>query len=155
MAIVYRVPSDIEAVGSDFLEEMTIGTDRMIPVYNTQLPELAQDNMSGIKLPIVTYPSDVFLGQVMEREILPLLSPALHPVPKVETALTLAAAEMAAIGIGVARVPESLAHDRLATGFLFYLSEMLPAYDLQVIAMRVQGTPNTAEGILWSQLQPI
>ncbi len=153
VAIVYRVPSDTEAVGADFLEQITIGTDRMIPVYNAPLPALSQGNPRGGKLPIVTYPTGVFLGQVMAREVLPQLNPALHPVPKVETALTLAAAEMAAIGIGVAWVPESLAHDRLASGALVDLSADLPAYDLQVIAMRVQGTPNTAEGILWSQLQ--
>jgi hypothetical protein len=31
----------------------------------------------------------------------------------------------------------------------------LPICDLQVVAMRVQGTPNLAEGIFWSLLQDI
>ena len=153
LAIVYRTPDEVSDFGSDFLEEMTIGTDRLIPVFNVPMPELVGDDLSGIRIPYITYPPDVFLGQVMERKILPFLNPTLQHVPKVETALTLAAVEMAAIGMGVAWVPESLAHDRLATAALVDLSDVLPFYDLHIIAMRVQGKPNLAEGIVWSLLQ--
>lgn len=153
LAIVYRTPDEVSDFGSDFLEEITIGTDRLIPVFNAPMPELVGDDLSGVRIPYVTYPPDVFLGQVMERKILPFLNPTLQHVPKVETALTLAAVEMAAIGMGVAWVPESLAHDRLATAALVDLSDVLPVYDLQIIAMRVQGKPNLAEGIVWSLLQ--
>lgn len=153
LAIVYRTPGEVSDFGSDFLEEITIGTDRLIPVFNAPMPELVGDDLSGVRIPYVTYPPDVFLGQVMERKILPFLNSTLQHVPKVETALTLAAVEMAAIGMGVAWVPESLAHDRLATAALVDLSDVLPVYDLQIIAMRVQGKPNLAEGIVWSLLQ--
>jgi DNA-binding transcriptional LysR family regulator len=152
VAIVYRVPDDMNPVGADFLEEIVIGSDRLIPVYNAPMPKLSGDDLSGVELPYLTYPSDVFLGQVMERKILPLLNPTLQHVPKLETALTLAAVEMAAIGLGVAWVPETLAHDRLASGALVDLSEVLPMFDLQVVAMRVQGVANLAEGIFWSHL---
>jgi DNA-binding transcriptional LysR family regulator len=155
VAILYRVPNEENDFGSDFLEEIEIGTDCMKPVYNKPLPDLMQTNLRGVNIPFVTYPPDVFLGQVMDRNILPLLHPDLHRMPMVETALTLAAVEMAANGIGVAWVPESLSHERVAIGSLVDLSDVLPSQDLRIVALRVQGAPNTAEGILWSLLQDI
>jgi len=153
LAVVYRMADEMDVVGTDFLEALTIGSDRLIPVFNRRLPQLRAGKSA--EMPYVTYPSDVFLGQVMERIILPSLNPSFLPAPKVETALTLAAVELAVIGIGIAWVPESLAQDRLATGDLVDLSDTLPICDLQVVAMRVQGTPKLAEGIFWSLLQDI
>lgn len=151
VAIVYRTTDDMNDPAADFIEEVIIGEDRLIPVFNAALPQLAKAQYTEI--PYISYPPDVFLGQVMERKILPLINPLFHPLPKVDTALTLAAVEMAAIGVGVAWVPESLAQDRLVTGDLLDLSAALPTCALQVVAMRVQGAPNSAENLLWSHLQ--
>lgn len=155
VAIVYQLPDERNEVGADFLEELTIGTDRLIPVFNAPLPKAPALTEHSGEIPCITYPPDVFLGRVMERKILPFFNPGLRHVPKVETALTLAAVEMAAIGMGVAWVPESLAHDRLTAGTLVDLSDVLPSCDMQVMAMRVQGKPNLAEGIFWSRLQAV
>ncbi|WP_222435244.1 LysR family transcriptional regulator [Puniceibacterium confluentis] len=155
VAIVYQLPDERNEVGADFLEELMIGTDRLIPVSNAPLPKAPALTEHNGEIPCITYPPDVFLGRVMERKILPFFNPGLRHVPKVETALTLAAVEMAAIGMGVAWVPESLAHDRLTAGTLVDLSEVLPSCDMQVMAMRVQGKPNLAEGIFWSRLQAV
>lgn len=151
VAIVYRAPDDLNEFGADFLEEMQIGADRLIPVFNRPLSQSSVAT-SG-EVPCITYPPDVFLGQIMERKILPFIEPTLQHVPKVETALTLAAVELAVIGMGVAWVPVSLAEGRLASGELVDLSNVLPTCDLQVLAVRVQGSPNFAEGVLWSHLQ--
>lgn len=155
LALVYRLPDDAAATGSDFFEEIVVGTDRLIPVFKTAMPELAAQDLSAHKVPYVTYPSDVFMGQVMGRKILPFLNPSLHPIPKVETALTLAAIEMAAIGMAVSWVPHSLAEERLKTAALFDLSAVLPACDLHIIAMRVHGAAGLAEAIVWSILHLI
>jgi DNA-binding transcriptional LysR family regulator len=152
LAIVYRLPDDATDLGSDFLEEKTIGADRLIPVFNAPMRQLAAADSIGAVVPYITYPSDVFMGQVMERKILPFLNPKLRHAPKVETALTLAAIEMAAIGMAVAWVPESLALERLKTGALFDLSHMMPTCDLTIVGMRLQGTPNIAEAAVWSIL---
>jgi LysR family transcriptional regulator, hypochlorite-specific transcription factor HypT len=151
LAIVYRMPDEMAEEISDFMEEVSIGTDRFIPVFNRDLPNIVAGQINEIAY--ISYPADVFLGQVMERKILPFLNPNLQPVPKVETALTLAAVELAVIGIGIAWVPESLVQDRLKTGTLVDLSGALPVFDLGIVAMRVQGTPNLAEKIFWEMLQ--
>ncbi len=152
VAIVYRLPDETNDFNADFLEVTAIGTDRLIPVFHTALPDSLATAKGIVDIPYIAYPADVFFGKVMERKILPFLGAGTHHTPKVETALTLAAVEMAVAGIGVAWVPESLAHDRIATGRLVDLSADLAACNLQVTAMRLQGMPSLAGTVLWSQL---
>lgn len=155
VAIVYRMPDEMNEFGADFLEEVSIGADRLIPVFNADMPAVSADAPALMEFPSISYPPEVFFGQVMGRRILPFLTPSLRNVPKVETALTLAAVELAAIGIGVAWVPESLALDRISTGKLVDLSRVLPTCDLRVKAMRLQGKANPAEKAFWSLLQSL
>lgn len=152
VAIVYQLPEETSDFNADFLEVITIGTDRLIPVFNTALPDIADTTTGRKDIPYVAYPADVFFGKVMERKILPFVDTGMHHIPKVETALTLAAVEMAAAGIGVAWVPESLALGRISTGQLVSLAADLPMCDLQVMAMRLQGNPSLAGTVFWSQL---
>lgn len=152
VAIVYRLPDQTDDFNADFLEIITVGTDRLIPVFNATLPDLLGNNVARNDIPYIAYPADVFFGKVMERKILPFLDTNAHFTPHVETALTLAAVEMAAVGIGVAWVPESLARGRISSGQLLDLSSEFPACDLQVKAMRLQGNPSLAGTVFWSQL---
>jgi LysR family transcriptional regulator, hypochlorite-specific transcription factor HypT len=152
VAIVYQLPEETSDFNTDFLEVITIGTDRLIPVFNATLSAFGQADAGSKDMPYVAYPADVFFGRVMARKILPLFEAGLRHVPKVETALTLAAVEMAAAGVGVAWVPESLAQSRISTGQLVDLSADLPACDLHIMAMRLQGNSNSAGTAFWSQL---
>lgn len=151
IAILYRLLDEGNELAGDFIETIEIGADRLIPVYAQALAQ-GPAAVFGADLPYVAYPSDVFLGEVMARKILPLLQPFTMVSAKAETALTLAALEMAVVGVGVAWVPQSLAQDRLQTGRLFDLSAVLPSCPLQVRAVRIHGKPSTAEAALWAQL---
>jgi len=148
IAIVYRLPEDADEVGSDLLEVIEIGADQLIPVARA-LPE------GGVRaeLPTIAYPADVFFGQVMRRKILPYIPAEAFQRPKVETALTLAAVELAVVGVGIAWVPQSLVTDHIARGLLVDLSDQLPHCALQVRAMRLQGKPSAAGTIFWSRLR--
>lgn len=66
--------------------------------------------------------------------------------------LTHAALEMAAVGVAVAWVPQSLALERILNGSLVDLSDVMPSCELQVKAVRIHGKPSTAEAALWAQL---
>ena len=148
IAIVYQQPEEANDFNADFLEVITIGADRLIAVFKTDLHDIAAQQ----DIPYIAYPADVFFGKVMDRKILPFVDTAARYVPTVETALTLAAVEMAAAGVGVAWVPESLAHDRISNGQLVSLAADLPTCDLQVVALRLQGNPSLAGTVFWSQL---
>ncbi|MFA9229886.1 MAG: LysR family transcriptional regulator [Microgenomates group bacterium] len=152
IAIVYQQPEETNDFNADFLEVITIGTDRLIPVFKTALQDITEIIAGNKDIPYIAFPADVFFGKVMDRKILPFVDPGIRYVPKVETALTLAAVEMASAGIGVAWVPESLALGRISEGLLVSLAADLPTCDLQVVAMRLQGNQSLAGTVFWSQL---
>lgn len=152
VAIVYRLPDGTDDFKSDFLEVVSIGTDRLIPVFKEPLPNLSDRPAHSSTIPYIAYPADVFFGKTMDRKILPFLDNQTHFRPQVETALTLAAVEMAVAGIGIAWVPESLAQNRIALGQLTDLSSALPSCDLEIKAMRLEGNLSLAGTVFWSQL---
>jgi DNA-binding transcriptional LysR family regulator len=152
IALLYRLLDDSNEISSDFLETMDLGSDRLIPVFARDLADRFAGPSAVVEIPCIAYPADVFLGEVMARKILPLLGPTIVLSPKAETALTLAALEMAAVGVAAAWVPRSLAAERIANGSLKDLSDVLPSCKLQVKAVRIQGKPSAAEAALWSTL---
>jgi len=149
VAIFYLLPDGRIEIRDDYLETATIGVDRLIPVFATALNDPPG---TSADLAYVAYPSDVFFGRVMERKILPLLAPTAVPVPMAETALTLAALEMAAVGVAVAWVPQSLAREQISMGRLVDLSQVLPSCDLTVKAARLHGASGRVEMDFWAQL---
>ena len=152
IALVYRIEAIAPEVEADYLETVEVGQDRLIPVHAAaRRADHLRDRAMGL-LPIVTYPDAVFLGQVMNLLILPNLPPPLQAVQRVETALTLAAQEMAQVGIGSAWIPESLARDRIAEGKLIDLSDELPSCALTITVMRLAGAKRRAEEAVWTEL---
>ncbi|SDF02131.1 LysR family transcriptional regulator [Limimaricola pyoseonensis] len=152
IALVYRVEGIMPEVEADYLETAGIGRDRLIPVHAAARRAEHLADLAAGRLPIVCYPDEVFLGQVMTRLILPRLPETLQPVPRVETALTLAAQEMAQAGIGSAWIPESLARGRIAEAGLVDLSDTLPSCALSITAMRLTGPKRPAEEAVWAEL---
>jgi len=151
VAIYYVHPEDKTDSSAGYFDTITIGRDRLIPVCAR-----AHDGQSAAgkaEMPYVAYPRDVFFGRVMEKAILPALSATRTPVPTVETALTLAALEMASIGVATAWVPESLARASIKSGRLTDLSGALPSSELSVQAARLHGATGHVELAFWSHLQ--
>lgn len=152
IALVYRVPGDVHPISADFVQTAVIGTDQLIPVFATAaLPDLNARFGVG-ELPFVAYPEDVFLGQILDQLILPRVRVMTRPVPKAETALTLAALEMAVVGVAVAWVPASLAKQRINDGILTDLSATLPTNPLDVTAVRLFDTAGPIATAIWSEV---
>ena len=152
IAIVYRLPDEEHPISTEYIETAIVGRDRLVPVFAaTKAGQLnAQFNMG--ELPYIAYPSEVFLGQVLDRIVLPIVHRITDPIPKAETALTLAALEMAAVGVAVAWVPLSLAASRIAEGKLADLSATLPSIPLDVTAVRLRGIAGPVEAEIWLRL---
>lgn len=155
IAIVHFLADEPYETGADYLETITIGTDRLIPVFSKDLVFDRDAKADADEIAYIAYPSDVYFGKAMARQILPLLGPAATPVPMAETALTLAALEMAAAGIGVAWVPRALARTRILNGTLVDLSDVLPGCDLLTKAAHLPGASGPVETAFWTQLQSL
>ncbi|KXF75188.1 hypothetical protein ATN84_21215 [Paramesorhizobium deserti] len=152
IAILYRLPGTDHPVRPDFVETVTIGTDRLIPTIAARQVDWLNRHLMLNELPYVAYPTEVFLGWVMERLVLSHLRQEFQLQPKAETALTLAALEMAMTGIVVAWLPLSLVRRRIADGTLVDLSDRLPGCGLEVTAVRLVGTSEALEQWVWSQI---
>ncbi len=150
--IVYRRPGGDHPILGTYIDSATIGTERLIPVLAPNGLDRLDASRTAGEVPIIAYPADVFFGQILEREILPQVRIVAEPVAKAETALTLASIEMAALGIGVAWVPESLARDRIVAGRLADLSDRLPSCTLDIDAVRLAGDPGAMQETVWKRL---
>jgi DNA-binding transcriptional LysR family regulator len=152
IAIVYRLPGEDHPISQSFVETIVIGTDRLVPVVaTTAADELARQIAAG-ELPYISFPPDVFLGGVLDRVVLNRLHHLTRPIPKAETALTLAALELAMVGVGVAWVPLSLARSRIDDGRLVDLSADLPWCQLEVTSVRLFGNPWPVADSVWSEI---
>lgn len=152
LAFVYRHDDIPLPVNGAQLQMLPLADDWLIPVA---APDVALGD-GGI-LPLITYPPEVFLGQVMGRVILPALNPPHAPArwriaPQAETALTLAALDLAVAGLGVAWLPLSLVADRIRTGALVSHANLLSQTSFTVLAMRFPDMPRPAAASLWSWL---
>lgn len=151
IAIVYGIPESDPFAG-DYLESVDLWPDRLIPVLR---PDLANKILHGgemAELPVIAYPREVFFGTIMADRILPGLGPGTVVLPKAETALTLAALEMAAAGVAAAWVPETLARLAIAQGRILDLSSVLPDCPLSVRAVRLKDSRGPAEGVVWNHI---
>lgn len=152
IALVYRMPDAPEDLAEGFLETIEIGTDALIPVCAQNLVTRLQSAFGDAEFPYIDYPADVFFGKVMATKIVPALRSSFLAIPTVETALTLAAMEMAASGVGVAWLPKSVAQPRIANGHIFDMSHILPSCALEIRAVRLFSNHGPAETAVWSQL---
>lgn len=150
LAIVYTARDMGDQLSGDYLEVLDIGPDRLIPVLRPDLAKAHLDGRDLHEIPYVAYPPDVFFGTIMAERILPLISARSAALPRAETALTMAALELAASGVGVAWVPQSLA--RLALPRVSDLSAALPSCELTVRALRLRGQRSRAETVTWDHL---
>lgn len=152
IAIVYRVPGEEHPVSAGYVESALIGVDRLLPVFDACASVQLQDQGAQDDIPYIAYPGDVFFGKVMGRLIMPRLSALIRTIPIAETALTLAALEMATAGVGVAWVPEALARQRILQGAIVDLSDTLPAILLDIIAVRLSGASSAVTNAVWSEI---
>jgi DNA-binding transcriptional LysR family regulator len=152
IALVYRVPGEEHPVSAGYVKSAIIGVDRLVPVFGAAAIADLQQQMAEGDVPYIAYPVDVFFGRVMGRLIMPRLGGAIRTFPIAETALTLAALEMATIGIGVAWVPESLARPHIMNGAIVDLSDTFQTTPLEIVAVRLSGTSGALTNAVWSQI---
>lgn len=150
LAIVYSL-EDSDPFAGDYLEAIDLWSDQLVPVLRS---DLAREVMAGTvaELPFVAYPNEVFFGTIMTERILPALAGRTVAQPKAETALTIAALELAAAGVGTAWIPLTLARLALAQGRISDLSPVLPSCLLSIRAVRLKGTRSPAEEVIWNHI---
>lgn len=151
-SITYGMSSDSTDHQAAMIEEAFMANERLVPVYQAQKTKEVLWGFHMGDLDIIAYPSDVFLGMAVERHIFPLIERQCRLNTVAETALTLAAMQMATAGVGVAWVPEALANADLRDGRLTDLSEQLGGLDMEILARRRSGDATELQLRIWDRL---
>jgi len=149
----YQSGTEAAAEPGEFLERANLGKERFIPVFSATRLALLNNCYARGELPTVAYPSDAFLGRIFNEEVLPHIPRGEFVHRKVETALTLAALQLAVSGVGVAWLPESVALDPIRAGILCDMSDVLPSAVLYIAAVRLTGAHTDIEEFLWQEIQ--
>nr|WP_193660726.1 LysR family transcriptional regulator [Brucella intermedia] len=155
IAILYRLPGSEHPIRPDFVETIVVGQDRLVPTIASKQADWLERQMASNQLPLIVYPDEVFLGQLMEKTTFSRLRREFQLLPKAETALTFAAIEMASTGVAVAWVPFSLAQTPIAGGKLLDLSAKLPDIPLEITAVRLIGASEPPQQAMWSQIKSL
>lgn len=134
-----------------FVELRPLGSDSLIPVFAASRMDALEAEIARGELPVVAYPDDVFFGRVLRDDIRPRLA-GLALRPKAETSLTLAALQLAATGVAVAWVPETLARAQILSGHLADLAARWGAQPLQLMAARLRAAHSDVAGQVWEAI---
>lgn len=153
ITLTYRSLNEGAPVGEDYIDVVPLGYEEFVPVFAATAVDALVDRFRQGVLPIVAYPADVFLGSILNGEILPQIRAHTIVRSVAETALTLAALQLARAGIGLAWVPRSLAVDALSDGSLNELSSKLPSTKLLLVASRLVGQKSAVEELVWDTIQ--
>lgn len=153
LALIYEVTGERRETEREFVDSRRIHEERLIPVCAAAQAETFASGALPEELPIIAYPGDVFLGDVLNGKVLAALAPETKIRQVAVTALTLAALQMSKSGVGLAWLPESLAADELARSTLADLSEVLPTASITLVAMRLSGEHSPLEEKVWAALE--
>ena len=148
LSVMYEMPGEQTPAVSTAFDSVVLGTDVHIPVCIPSIQHLADQG----EIPIIGYPTDVFLGQLFDRIIAPQLPAGVTVSRKAETSLTLAMLKFVLDGHGIAWLPHSLIQDHLVSGKLIRLESNLPQQPLEIKMFRLSGDQNARDEAIWKQL---
>lgn len=152
LILTYRMADEPPRASADFTEELLIGTEDLIAVFDASAAEALTRRPPEMELPVIAYPADVFLGEIFNQLILSKIEPQAVIWPVAETALTLAALQLSKAAVGIAWVPASLAAAEIALGNLADLRNQFPSASMNIIATRLSGAKSPLEANLWDVL---
>ncbi|UYV36491.1 LysR substrate-binding domain-containing protein [Rhodobacteraceae bacterium D3-12] len=149
LVLTYKSRAELAQPPEEYVEELLISDEGLIPVGTAALRQ--QIEMG--ELPVIGYPSDVFLGKLINAEVNPRIADAFSRTTKVETALTVGAMQLAANGIGIAWIPQSMVENLPAKNKLESFSDVLPTPRIATVAARLIGKKSDAEDAIWTALE--
>ncbi|MGI3169096.1 LysR family transcriptional regulator [Pseudooceanicola sp. C21-150M6] len=149
LVLTYKSMSELAEPSEEYVEEILLSKEDLIPVGRSSL----RDRISDGDLSVIAYPSDVFLGKLMDTNVTPHIDQRWRKEVKVETALTVAAMQLAAAGVGIAWIPASMIKNTNNSSELTSFSDILPTPRIATVATRLIGKKAEAETAIWAKLQ--
>lgn len=148
--LIYETAEDAREFDDGMFEKISLGQEAFIPLVNPQFHAAA---IRDKDLPLITYPSGLYLGDVQRRQILPNVSRELATFSAAETGLTPAVLQFIRQGVGIGWLPRSVAHEAMLRGELESLEDILPSTRLTVQVVRARSNSRDVVEQAWEQLR--
>jgi DNA-binding transcriptional LysR family regulator len=153
MLIAYEADGLPVVPDETLIERLALGEDELCPVASAGLASAIRqqgDRLATVK--IVGFPSEVFFGAVLAREVLPGLQTKYRLRITCETALVPAALTLALESAGVAWLPRSLCDADIRAGRLIEMGDLFGKARMKIVCARL-ATPRTQDAeTVWSRL---
>ena len=146
--LVYETPEDALQFSTALFDKLTLGTEPLIPVVGSAVAV----GLDRRDLPLIGYPADIYLGEVLRVQVLPNLPREVGIHRVAETGLTPAVLQFVRQGLGVGWLPRSIAFEALTLGELTDLSAQLPSATLTVRAVRARAGGSDLARQTWQAL---
>lgn len=140
-------------LSSQALNRLRLGTDRLRLVTATMESQPVHSPVPGQALPMLTYPRDSFLGELLWKERMPQLMREAGIETVCESAFAQGLRELTLNGLGLAWLPESLIQDDLASGRLIALDDLASPCEMDIVVYSSRNTLNQDVIGIWSFLQ--
>ena len=150
--LIYETAEDALQFDPEFFEKTPIGRDAFIPVANLRDHPQIQQAIWARDLPLITYPPDIYLGDVFRIHVQPGLPVETATFSVAETGLTPAVLQFIRQGLGIGWLPRAVAQETLASGELTDLSDTLPSAALNIRLVRTHSGANDLARATWPQL---
>ena len=147
--MAYDVPGLPIAPDEALAEKRSIYRERLCPVVSAKGADGFWSPTTGGVLPILAYPDEAFMGQVVNTQIYPRLPARFRCMRVCETALAAAILELTLSGFGVAWVPRLLAARGLEERRLIDLTDMLGDCTMDVVILRLKTPRSRIEEDVW------
>ncbi|MGB7242300.1 MAG: LysR family transcriptional regulator, partial [Sulfitobacter sp.] len=148
-ALTYEDASEGPSIDAVYGDRILLGSETFLAVAQLRDNPDLRAELDQRHIPLIGYPTSIFLGEVQKRVILSEAAPDLTFSTVAEAGLGLAVAEFVRRGLGVGWLPKALLRNELASGRLEDLSHILPAFSLQVVLQRLKATQKPLALELW------
>jgi len=151
-ALIFEALGNKQEHENDIFLEEPLGSDWMVPVIASHYKDELMDAMNQQILPMITYPPDLYLGQLFDLAFMPHINEHFQLKRVAETGLALAALHYALEGIGIGWLPRSIAMRDIEQGRLLDLSDKLPNRELHVKIVRLRKDMSELAEQAWNQI---
>ncbi len=138
-ALVYQSDHHDQDVFPDNCQKLSLGNEVFLPVVKPEFFPMASEDEDRQEVPIISYPPNIFLGEIQRRVLHDNFQNMQRLVTVAEAGLSLAVVEFVRNGIGVGWLPKTIVNQDLATANLISLENQLPSFELNIILARLNG----------------
>ncbi len=152
-AIVYE-NADIQGhEETELFDRITFSVERFVPVVALFGNNDLSDEIEAGRIPIIAYPQNLFLGEALEHALSKSVDSRITLSTVAESGLGPAVLEFVREGVGVGWLPHSIVDRDINSGKLHSLADMLPSFELDVVAIKAKANTTAQSKKVWASVE--